>query len=81
MKFCGRANELKVLMERWRLTSSTDESLPQVVLIKAERGIGKTRLAMEFYKSLRETENGVSGNGYWPVTASFFQRNIVCLSG
>jgi hypothetical protein len=28
---------------------------PQVVVIKAERGLGKTRLALEFYRWLNES--------------------------
>lgn len=63
MKFCGREKELALLEERWRLVSDVSDPKPQVVVVKAERGVGKTRLALEFFQKLSRE----SSSEYWPV--------------
>src|SRR5213593_3725478 len=63
LRFCGRSEELKELTERWRLASDVHNPSPQVVVVKAEPGFGKTRLVLEFYRRLREE---VDKEGYWP---------------
>lgn len=67
LKFCGanRLRDLETLKERWKLASDVSNPCPQLVVIKAERGIGKTRLALEFYKWLSQNVEGTSP-GYWP---------------
>lgn len=67
LKFCGanRLRDLETLKERWKLASDVSNPSPQLVVIKAERGIGKTRLALEFYKWLSQNAEGASP-GYWP---------------
>jgi len=67
LKFCGanRLRDLETLKERWKLASDVSNPSPQLVVIKAERGIGKTRLAFEFYKWLSQNAEGASP-GYWP---------------
>jgi len=50
LKFCARTNELNLLIEHWLLASNTLDPIPQGVIIKSERGVGKTRLALEFYR-------------------------------
>ncbi len=61
MKFCGREKELALLEEKWRLVSDVSDPKPQVVVVKAERGVGKTRLALEFFQKLSRE----SSSEYW----------------
>ena len=59
LKLCGREDELALLAEKWRLASDVSDPKPQVVVVKAERGVGKTRLALEFFQKLsRESPSG-----------------------
>src|SRR5437762_1159341 len=74
LRFCGRSEELKQLTERWRLASDVAKPSPQVVVVKAERGIGKTRLVLEFYRWLSEQVDNRSG--YWPDALSIVDRNL-----
>lgn len=77
LKFTGRDVELEKIKERWRLSSDIKNPKPQIVLIKGERGLGKTRLAFEFYKWLSETVDFQSGqHGYWPDAMSIYQNAI-----
>jgi hypothetical protein len=79
LKFCGRESELERLVTRWRFISDVKNPKPQVVLIKAERGIGKTRLALEFYRWLSENVDAPyigSWTGYWPDTLTLVDRNL-----
>ena len=43
MRFCGRVDELDELISRWKLASDIAAPAPQLVILKAERGVGKTR--------------------------------------
>jgi len=45
LKFCGRVSELEILKTRWALAANVKDPIPQVVVIKSEPGLGKTRLA------------------------------------
>ncbi|MGB7326744.1 MAG: tetratricopeptide repeat protein [Rubripirellula sp.] len=65
LKLCGREAELDTLSKKWRLASNILDPKPQVVVIKAERGVGKTRLGLEFFQKLSRTSHS-SGRGYWP---------------
>ncbi|HEY6340620.1 MAG TPA: hypothetical protein VIY49_03935 [Bryobacteraceae bacterium] len=76
LAFCGRVSELETLKARWRLASNLENPNPQVVVIKAERGLGKTRLALEFYKWLRENEDGWLTKSYWPDAVDIVDRNL-----
>ena len=73
LRFCGRYEELKQLTERWRLASDVAKPSPQVVVVKAERGVGKTRLVLEFYRRLRR---GGDKRGYWPDALGIVDRNL-----
>ncbi len=66
LPFCGanRLRDLEMLQNRWTLASDVSDPSPQIVVIKAEPGIGKTRLALEFYKWLRHNVERTSP-GYW----------------
>src|SRR5258708_27969493 len=76
LTFCGRTAELEMLKARWRLARNVEDPCPQVVVIKAERGLGKTRLALEFYKWLRESEDGWLTKSYWPDAVEIADRNL-----
>lgn len=75
LKFCGRSSELNTLIDRWRLASHVENHTPQIVVIKAERGVGKTRLALEFYRWLSENVDASGRNGYWPDATPIIDRN------
>lgn len=76
LSFCGRASELETLKASWRLASNVEDPSPQVVVIKAERGLGKTRLALEFYKWLRDNAVGWLTKSYWPDATEIIDRNL-----
>jgi predicted ATPase len=62
LTFCGRNSELESIVARWRLACDVENPCAQVVLIKAERGLGKTRLVLEFYRWLSESVDGRHGS-------------------
>jgi len=76
LKFCGRSAELEQLVERWRLASNIETPKPQIVVIKSERGVGKTRLALEFYRYLSQTDDQPGASGYWPDVTAALDRNL-----
>lgn len=76
LQFCGRADEMHLLVNRWRLVSHVATPSPQVVVIKSERGVGKTRLALEFYRQLSLGIDNPGATGYWPDVAAALQRNL-----
>lgn len=77
LRFTGRKTELDKLKECWSLASNTETPSPQVVLIKGERGVGKTRLAFEFYRWLSEYVDPKTGpSGYWPDAMAIYQNAI-----
>gem|GEM_PF-3792491 len=47
----GRDRELEMLLDRWRISASGEG---QLVIIKGEPGIGKSRLTQTFLKEIRE---------------------------
>lgn len=51
----------------------TTTPIHKLVLIQAERGLGKTRLAMELYRHLTETRDP---GGYWPIDSGEFARGL-----
>ena len=60
--FCGREEQLDALMSCWHeIKAGTG---PKAVVLLAESGLGKTRLAQEFYRRLVAAEQGPAG--YWP---------------
>jgi hypothetical protein len=76
MRFCGRVAELDELIARWKLASDIAAPSPQLVILKAERGVGKTRLALELYRWLSENIDAKGPDGYWPDSASILDRSI-----
>lgn len=56
--FLGRKNELELLQDAWLKIQPTDaerQPEPQLVILRAEKGLGKTRLVQEFYRWLSST--------------------------
>jgi hypothetical protein len=76
LTFCDRDSELETLLERWHIACDVQGPSPQVVVIKAERGLGKTRLALEFYRWLNESMDGRDGARYWPSAVDVIERNL-----
>lgn len=72
--FCGRQAELEAIRKRWLMASDITNPKPQFVLLKAERGLGKTRTAAEFYRWLSSGQN--SGRGYWPESVGVSTGNL-----
>ncbi len=62
--FIGRENELATLCEAWYRAKAGQ---PQMVVLLGETGLGKTRVAQEFYGWLSETDVE-DPQGYWPDT-------------
>ena len=65
--FCGanRKADLDYLQRIWRRATEADGE-PQVVMLLAESGMGKTRLVQEFFAHLSTTLDGTGEAGYWP---------------
>lgn len=76
MRFCDRDQEISQIVDRWNEVCKISDPKTQVVVIKAERGIGKTRLASEFYRWLSENVDGAGEAGYWPDTVVMRSRSI-----
>lgn len=76
MQLCGREKELKVLAECWQRVTDVQNPEPQFVILKAERGVGKTRLALEFYRWLSENVDKSEPGGYWPDSAAVLKRSL-----
>ena len=62
--FVGRETELNLLFDSWRCAQNR---LPQLVVLLADTGLGKTRLVHEFYRRVSaEQKTNSAGNKYWP---------------
>lgn len=72
--FCGRAEELARLETAWHAVSSGEG--PQAVALIAESGLGKTRIAQEFYRRLATGLSNDAGDGYWPDCMSRQHDNL-----
>jgi len=71
--FCGREEELKFLKNKWKLVSDPKNPKPQVAVLLAESGMGKTRLVQEFYGWLSENEDH---DHYWPKKLALTGENL-----
>ena len=71
--FVGRESELAALKGIW---SKAKTGEPQLAVILAESGFGKTRLAQEFYNWLSVTDDPAGVPGYWPDTLAKRGRNL-----
>ncbi len=76
-RFTGRDAELENITNSWRKASNTEDPNPQIVLLKGERGVGKTRLAFEFYRWLSENNDPrIGSSGYWPDAMGIYRNAI-----
>lgn len=67
MRFSGRTAELAQLKNSWDRVTQAEAPAPQLVLIKGGMGVGKTRLAMEFFRMLQASNDKASLQSYWPA--------------
>ncbi|WP_050905554.1 AAA family ATPase [Vibrio campbellii] len=76
-EFTGREQELNILKSAW---DKALQGQAQWVSIYAESGIGKTRLAYEFYHYFTQTTNQISSGstikGYWPDKLSLDNHDL-----
>jgi tetratricopeptide (TPR) repeat protein len=63
--FCGRQSEMALLREAFDRIAGPDPE-PQVLVLLAESGLGKTRIAQEFYQWLSTSIDVAGPGGYWP---------------
>jgi hypothetical protein len=70
--FCGRTDDLRVLENGWSATTQLG-GYPQIVVVLGDSGMGKTRLAQEFYARLTETRDPTH---YWPGALGQNGRNL-----
>jgi hypothetical protein len=63
--FCGREAEMQVLTDTYRRVA-IERAGPELVVIVAEAGLGKTRLVQELFGRLSTTFDRVGAAGYWP---------------
>jgi tetratricopeptide (TPR) repeat protein len=73
--FCGRHAELETMRRAWRRVSTG--SGPECLVLLAESGLGKTRLAHVFYADLVRAATGQgAGRIYWPDGLSSDGANL-----
>lgn len=73
--FCGRDAELAMLAECWQRVADVDNPRPQLVVLPAEPGVGKTRLALEFLARQVTAQPGDSA--YWPAVAKLADGRLL----
>jgi hypothetical protein len=73
--FCGRKKELAAIQEAWDEVRS-GQAKPQVLVLLAESGLGKTRIIQEFYNDISTHQDGVGENGYWPDVLTRKRNNL-----
>ena len=73
----GRAVRHHSTAARSRFGGRPIAAKPQIVLLSGERGVGRTRLAMEFYRWLSEEIDAREPSGYWPDAAEFSKNEII----
>lgn len=74
LPFCGREAELATLDACWRRASDVENPQPQLVLLAAEPGVGKTRLVLEFLR--RQVAELSDPPGYWPDPAGLVSDRL-----
>lgn len=72
LQFCDRESELQQLIDCWHRAKDLTSPEPSLVVIKGERGLGKTRLALELYRWLSLHED----DGYWPDDLNASGKNL-----
>src|SRR5690606_18017942 len=72
--FCGRSEQLETLLSCWQEVRGGLAG-PRIVVLLAEAGMGKTRLAQRFYDRLVALEQ--EGEGYWPPNLGLEGNNLL----
>lgn len=72
--FCGREEQLETLLSCWQEVRSGLAG-PRTVVLLAEAGLGKTRLAQQFYDRLVALEQNDAG--YWPPRLGVDGNNLL----
>ncbi|MBL4596967.1 MAG: ATP-binding protein, partial [Robiginitomaculum sp.] len=70
--FAGRESELEALKASWQKVKSGNG--PHLHVVRAERGMGKTRLVQELYRYLSSHEDP---DDYWPDGLSFIGKALL----
>jgi hypothetical protein len=73
--FYGRDDDLALLDAVWKVVH--DEGRPQLVVLMAESGVGKTRLLQAFYARLAGRYRSEGGGGYWPLQLARREQNLL----
>lgn len=73
--FCGREAEMAVLQASFERISAGE--LPELAVITGDAGLGKTRLAQEFFNWLSTHHDGKGTTGYWPDTLDQRDNNLL----
>jgi len=76
LRFCGREEQLDQLKTAWQHVSDPANRHTMVAVILAERGRGKTRLALEFYRWLSAHVDRRGEEGYWPDVPAMSGYNL-----
>src|SRR5262252_3235476 len=74
--FCPRDAEMGMLRAAYERLEKI-EAGPELVVLVAESGLGKTRLVQEFYNWLSTHKDGVGTKGYWPDALIRENNNLV----
>ena len=74
--FCGRQHELSSLKAAWDRMLSDPNYSPELHILVAESGLGKTRVVQEFYNWLSINADLPRMAGYWPHTLGKNGRNL-----
>ena len=74
--FCGRQRELAVLKAAWQRVSTEPDYAPELHVLVAESGMGKTRIVQAFYNWLSVTADPSDGHDYWPDTLGKNGRSL-----
>lgn len=75
-KLIGIYDDIAIEADGIKRAVIPNEPMRRVVLIHAERGLGKTRLAMELYKHLSST---VDVNDYWPSNYEQYSERVAVM--
>lgn len=73
-KFCGREAELTRIRQSWQAVVRGEG--PRAVALIAESGLGKTRIAQEFFARLSTDTHEGGPDGYWPDRMTRLQDNL-----
>lgn len=74
--FCGRRRELAALEQAWCRQNTNPHAAPELHVLVAESGLGKTRIIQRFYNWLSVNAEPSGGPDYWPDTLGKNGRSL-----